>query len=336
MKYLLSFLLLLTICTAAQADELDLFAWSEYVPQEVIDGFSKETGIKVNYETYASNEEMTAKLLAGASNYDLIQPSEYTVESLIRMNKLTEIDWTKVPNIKNIDPAYLHMGYDPSQKFSVPWMSGTVGIVVNTDKIKEPIHGYRDVFQESHKNRIVVVNDNREMVSWVLDTLGIPVNDVTPANLEKVRPMLADWLKLIKVFDSDSPKTSLINGDVDLGVVWSGEAALCWQQDHKFQYVLPSEGLHQFVDNLCIPANAAHKEAALKFLDYILRPQVSKIISDKFPYTNPNAEARKLLSLDQLANPASYPPPQKMEIFHDIGKASADIDRLVTDLKSQQ
>ena len=128
----------------------------------------------------------------------------------------------------------------------------------------------------------------------------------------------------------------MINGDVDLGVVWSGEAAICWQQDHKFQYVLPSEGLHQFVDNLCIPANAAHKEAALKFLDYILRPQVSKIISDKFPYTNPNAEARKLLSPDQLANPASYPPAQKMEIFHDIGKASADIDRLVTDLKSQQ
>jgi spermidine/putrescine transport system permease protein len=336
MKLFLATILLLTFCTVVQADELDLFAWSEYVPQEVIDGFTKETGIKVNYETYASNEEMTAKLLAGASNYDLIQPSEYTVQALIRMKKLAEIDWTKVPNIKNIDPAYLHMGYDPDQKFSVPWMSGTVGIVVNTDKIKDPILGYKDVFTDSHKNRIVVVNDNREMVSWVLDTLGIPINNITPDNLDKVRPVLAGWLKLIKVYDSDSPKTALINGDVDLGIVWSGEAALCWQQDHKFHYVLPAEGAHMFVDNLCIPIGAAHKDAALKFLDYILRPNVSKLISDKFPYTNPNAEARKLLSPDQLANPASYPQPHKLEIFQDIGKASADIDRLVTDLKSQQ
>ena len=104
-------------------------------------------------------------------------------------------------------------------------MSGTVGIVVNTDKIKDPILGYKDVFHRKHKNRIVVVNDNREMVSWVLDTLGIPINNITPADLDKVRPVLAGWLKLIKVYDSDSPKTALINGDVDLGIVWSGEAA---------------------------------------------------------------------------------------------------------------
>ncbi len=321
-------------CSSARAD-LDLFAWSEYVPQEVVDGFTKDTGIKVHYETYASNEEMLNKLLAGVSNYDLIQPSEYTVEALVQKQKLAAIDWAAVPNIKNIDPAFLHMGFDPAQQFSVPWMTGTVGIVVNTDKIKEPIKGYRDVFQGKYKNRIVVVDDNREIVSWAMDLTGIPINEVTKANLSKVKPVLAAWVPLIKVYNSDSPRTPLINGDCDLGVVWSGEAALCWQQDHKFQYVLPIEGAHQFVDSLCIPATAAHRAEAEKFLNYILRPEVSKLISDKFPYTNPNAQARKLLSKEQLANPASYPKTQKLEIFHSIGKATALIDKLMTELKSK-
>ncbi len=264
-------LLSVLLVSTARAD-LDLFAWSEYVPQNLIDGFTSETGVKVHYETYASNEEMLAKLLAGASNYDLIQPSEYTVEALIQKKKLAAIDWTKVPNLKNIDPAFLHMGFDPQQQFSVPWMSGTVGIVVNTDKVKETIHGFNDVFQAKYKGRIVVVNDNREIVSWALGAAGIPINDINKANLEKVRPVLAAWMPMVKVFDSDSPKTPLINGDCDLGIVWSGEAALCYQQDHKFAYVLPQTGAHQFVDCLCIPAAAAQKDEAARFLNYILRP----------------------------------------------------------------
>jgi spermidine/putrescine transport system permease protein len=332
MRVLILALMCLVITSPARAD-LDLFAWSEYVPQEVIDGFTKETGIRVHYETYASNEEMTSKLLAGASNYDLVQPSEYTVESLIQKKKLAMIDWSKVPNIKNIGPEFLHLGFDPQQQFSVPWMTGTVGIVVNTDKIKDPIKGFTDVFQAKYKDRIVVVDDNREIVSWALGSAGIPINDITKENLEKVRPTLARWIPLVKVFNSDSPKTPLLNGDCDLGVVWSGEAALCYQQDHKFQYVLPVKGAHQFVDSLCIPESAAHKQEATMFLNYILRPEVSKIISDKFPYTNPNLEARKLLSKSQLENPASYPKTAALEIFHAVGKANSLIDHLMTPLR---
>jgi len=140
----------------------------------------------------------------------------------------------------------------------------------------------------------------------------------------------------VKVFDSDSAKTALLNGDVDIGIVWSGEAAICWNENKKFHYVLPVEGAHMFVDSLCIPATAKNKAAAHQFMNYIMRPEVSKLISDKFPYTNPNLAARKLLSAEQLANPASYPASSKLETFRDIGAAAADIDKLVTDLKSAQ
>jgi spermidine/putrescine transport system substrate-binding protein len=326
-------------CTSskqAAPKELNLFAWSEYVPQSVIDGFTKETGIKVNYETYASNEEMLAKLVSGAQRYDLIQPSEYTIEALVKENRLMPVDWSKVPNAKNIAPQYKNMPHDPQQKYTVPWMVGSVGIVVNTDKVKDDVKGYKDVFQEKFKGRIVVLDDPREIVSWALATIGKGPNDVTPENLAAIKPILQQWLPLVKVYDSDSPKTALLNGDVDVGVVWSGEAALLYNEDPKFKYVLPAEGAHQFIDNLAIPANAANPEAAMMFMNYILRPEVSKLISADFPYTNPNLEARKLLSAEELKNPASYPPGNpKLGTFSDIGDSAVQIDKLVTDLKAQ-
>ncbi|MBI5506833.1 MAG: spermidine/putrescine ABC transporter substrate-binding protein [Deltaproteobacteria bacterium] len=327
-----------TGCTkkAEAPNEINLFAWSEYVPQGVIDGFTAETGIRVNYETYASNEEMLAKLVSGAQKYDLIQPSEYTIEALIKEQRLQLVDWAKVPNFKNIGQEFKNLPHDPRQLYSVPWMAGSVGIVVNTDKIKEPITGYNDVFQEKHSGRIVVLDDPREIVSWALATVGKGPNDVTPQTLEQVKPILARWLPLVKVYDSDSPKTALLNGDVDLGIVWSGEAALLYAENEKFQYVLPAEGAHQFLDSLAIPIDAPNPIGAMAFMNYILRPEVSRLISADFPYTNPNLEARKLLEEPELDNPASYPPGNpKLTGFSDIGDSAVAIDKLVTDLKAK-
>lgn len=336
-KPLLLALALLAGALPLPAAELNLFGWSEYIPQDVLDGFTQETGIKVNFETYASNEELLSKLVAGGGNYDLIQPSEYAAELMIRRGMLAPLDPAKLPNLKNIAPEFRGLAHDPQDKFTVPYMSGTVGIVVNTEAVKDDIKGYKDVFQPKHKDRIVVLNDNREIVTWALYSVGLPANEINAASLAKVRPVIAEWVKLVKVFDSDSPKTALLNGDVDIGIVWSGEAALLWNENRKFKYVLPVEGAHRFIDILAIPADAPHKDEAHALINYILRPEVSKIISDNFPYTNPNAEARKLLTPEQLANPASYPVGSpKLETFRDIGKAAADIDRLMTDLKSSQ
>lgn len=314
--------------------ELNLFAWSEYVPQAVIDGFTKETKIKVNYETYASNEEMLGKLLAGSTKYDLIQPSEYVIEALVKKGKLEQIDASKVPNLKNIGSEYRGLPHDPELKYSVPYMSGTVGIVVNTDKIKDPIKSYKDVFQAKYKGRIVSLDDNLELVTWALAAEGMDSNEITTEALEKIKPTLAAWIKLVKVFDSDSPKTALLNGDVDLGVVWNGEAAKLLETDKKFQFAIPEEGVHMNVDSLAIPKGAPNKLGAEMFMNYVLKPEVSKLISDEFPYTNPNMEARKLLKPEQLKNPASYPTVKKKATFRDIGKMAAEVDKLVTDLKA--
>ncbi|MGH8046522.1 MAG: polyamine ABC transporter substrate-binding protein [Chthoniobacterales bacterium] len=320
--------------------ELNLFCWSEYVPQSVIDRFTKQTGIKVNVENYASNEEMLQKLLSGGGKYDLIQPSEYVIEALIKEGLLYKLDHALIPNLKNLAPEFTNMSFDPGNQYSVPWMAGTVGIVINTQLIPEAdtIKGYKDVFQDKYKGKIVVLDDAREIVSWGLETLNIPVNDVTDENLEKVKPVVAKWLPLVKVYDSDSPKNSLLSGDVSLGVVWSGEGALLLNADKKFKWVVPDEGAHLFVDSLAIPKTASHPKNAELFMNFILRPKVSALISEAFPYLNPNAAARKELSAAALANSASFPSPdelKKMQTFKDIGTQGSKIDDLITTLKVQ-
>jgi len=318
--------------------KLNLFCWSEYVPQTVIDQFTKETGIAVSVENYASNEEMLAKLLAGGGSYDLIQPSEYVIEGLVKEDRLQPIDHAMIPNLANIAPEFQNMPFDPGNKFSVPYMAGLVGIVVNTDLVKDDIKGYKDVFQDKYKKNIVVLDDAREQVSWALDTLSIPVNEVSDENLAKVKPILSQWLPLVKVFDSDSPKTAMLNGDVALGVVWGGEGAILFAQNPKFKWVVPAEGAHLFVDSLAIPKGSRHVQNAELFMNFILRPDISKQISDAFPYLNPNLAARKLLTPAQQTNPASYPTAEqmkKLEVFKDIGEQASKIDELVTTIKAQ-
>jgi spermidine/putrescine transport system substrate-binding protein len=322
--------------TAQAAEKLNIYCWSEYIPQDVIDDFSKETGIKVSVENYASNEEMLAKLGAGGGSFDIIQPSEYVVEALVKEKLLRPLDKKAIPNLKNIDPKFLSMSFDPGNKYSVPFMAGTVGIVVNTDLVKEDIKSFSDVFKPANKGKIVVLDDAREIVSWALLSKGIPVNDVSDKNLEKAKGVLADWIPLIKVYDSDSPKTALLNGDVAIGVVWGGEGAILLNENKKFRWVIPAEGTHLFIDSLAIPKTAKNFANAEKFMNYILQPEVSKKISEAFPYLNPNKEAVKLLTEEQRNNPASFPSAKdltKMEIFKDIGERGSVIEEIVTSLK---
>ncbi len=337
-KTLLTVSVGLLACASSQAAEkLNIFCWSEYIPQSVVEKFQETTGIKVSVENYASNEEMLSKLSGGGS-YDLIQPSEYTVEALIKADLLATLDSSAIPNLKNIGPKYLGLPFDPANKYSVPWMVGSVGIIVNTDKVKDDIKSFSDVFQPKFKKRIVVLDDARELVTAALSTLNINCNDITDENLAKARGVLKDWLPLVKVYDSDSPKTAMLNGDTDLGVVWSGEGALLQRENKKFKWVIPTGDSHQFVDNLCIPKKAPNKANAEKFINFILQPEISALISADFPYTNPNLEARKLLGDEALANTASFPPDQqaqKMILFKDVGKKASDIDALITDLRAE-
>src|SRR3990170_6807392 len=287
----------------AEEQGLNLFAWSEDVPQALLDGFTEETGIKVNYDAYSSNEEMYAKISAGASGYDLIQPSDYWVGVMSRQGLLEELDLSKIPNIANVDPNLPYDLYDPGHKYTVPYQWGSASLAVNTDEITEPITSYNDLWNPEHAGRIVLLDDERQVIGMALLALGYDPNTTDPDELDQAKELLLELVPGVRLFDSDTPSTALLTGEADIGLIWNGEAAIAHSEDPAITYVYPEEGTVFWYDNLAIVKGAEHVDAAHAFMDYVWRPEVSLLITAEFPYSNPNLEALDLL---QSQDPDAY------------------------------
>jgi len=303
------------------------------IAQTVIDQFTKETGIAVSVENCGSKEEMLAKLLYG-ERYDIIQTGEEAADALVRDGLLQPINHAKIPNLKKISPKFLNKSFDPGNKFSIPFLASPVGIVVNTGKIPNAIRGFADVFAEKNNQDIAVLDDARELVAWGFFVQGTPINQVTDESLEKVKPLLARWLRLVKVFGN--PASALLNGDAAIGIVGGGEAAVLVASDKKFQWVIPVEGTHLALESLAIPKSADNVSNAGAFLNFLLRPEISNQVAG--PFLNPNAAALKLLPPEQRSNPASFPSDgevAKMQTFEDAGEQSSKIDGIITTLKNR-
>ena len=329
-----------------KSKELNLYGWSEYIPQALLDEFTKEYGVSVNYDTYASNEELLAKLQAGAKNYDVIIPSDYTVAIMIGSNLLEPIDLSQIPNFANVDTQFANPSYDPGNKYTVPYQWGSVAIAVNTDKVSKPITKYADLWDPVFKNALVVLDDDREVIGMTLLTLGYSKNSTDPRELKEAKQKLLDLKRNIKVFDSDSPKTEMLSGETVAGLIWNGEAALAHRENPKIVYVIPAEGMGIWVDNLAVPKDPPHKDAALAFLNFVLRPDMSVLITKAFPYSSVNKPALDLLKqsdpqlyADYMSNPANNPSPDAIKNAHgivDVGNATTLYDQIWTDVKSGQ
>lgn len=326
--------------------EFNLYAWSEYVPQDLLDAFSQEYGVKVNYDTYSSNEELLAKLQAGASGYDVIIPSDYMVTIMANLGLLEPIDLNHIPNFANIDERFKNPPFDPGNKYSVPYQWGTVAIAVNTEKVQRPITKFADLWDPMFRNNLVVLDDEREIIGMALVVLGYDKNSTDPAQLEAAKQKLLELVPNIKLYDSDSPKTALLSGEVIAGVIWNGEAALAHQENPAIDYILPEEGCGLWEDNLAIPKGAPHKDAAEAFINFVLRPEMSILITRDFPYSNPNKAALELLAKE---NPEAYqaymgfaatnPPAEALEKCHrivDVGEATTLWDKVWTEVKGGQ
>jgi spermidine/putrescine-binding protein len=323
--------------------QLNLYGWSEYIPQELLDAFGKQYGVKVNYDTYASNEELLAKLQAGAGQYDVIIPSDYTVGIMIAQGMLEPIDIAQIPNFVNVDDQFKNPSYDPGNKYTVPYQWGSVGIAVNTDKVTKPITKYADLWDPAFKGQLVVLDDEREIIGMTLLTLGYDKNSVDPAQLDAAKKKLIALTPNIKLYDSDSPKTALLSGEAVAGVVWNGEAALAHQENPKIAYILPQEGMGLWVDNLAVPKGAPHKDAAVAFLNWVLRPDMSVLITKAFPYSSVNKAALELLKTSDPAAykaymdyPATNPPADAVKngkLVKDVGDATKLWDTVWTEVK---
>ncbi len=330
---------------AQKSTTLNLYAWSEYVPQQLLDDFSAKYGITVNYDTYSSNEEMLAKLQAGASGYDVIIPSDYTIAIMIKQNMLEPIDVGKLANFNSIDPRFVNRDYDPGNKYTIPYQWGTTGLVYDKTLVPTEPKNWTDLWDPAYNGRLVFLDDEREVMAMVLKVLGFDGNSTTESELQQAEQKLIELKPNILKFDSDAPETAIISGEAWAGLVYNGNASLALAEDPNVEYICPSEGCTIWFDNLAIPKGAPHKDAALLFMDWVLDPQQSILITKEFPYSNPNKAALDLLKTDDPTLYESYMAfsgnnPSDAFLANakpivDVGDATTLYDSLWTDFKSR-
>lgn len=331
--------------TTVKSDTLNLYAWSEYVPQQMLDDFSKKYGITVNYDTYSSNEELLAKLQAGATEYDVIQPSDYIIAPLIMDGMLAPIDVTQLSNFKNLDPRLINRDYDPGNKYSVPYQWGTTALIYDKTKVPSEPKSWIDLWNPAYESRLVFLDDEREVLAMALEILGYDRNSTSEAELTQAEQKLIELKPNILLFDSDAPESVIITGEAWAGMVYNGNATLAFQENPNVEYICPTEGCTIWFDNLAILNGAPHKDAAMLFLDWVLDAQQSALISTEFGYLSPNKAAIEYLKVNDPAFYESYMSfsatnPSDEFLANagpiiDLGDATLLYDNLWTDFKSR-
>lgn len=337
------FVTLLLSCSGKQDElglskELNVYNFSYYIGETTIQDFEKEFGVKVNYDNYSSNEELLAKIQAGVSGYDVIFPSDYMVNIMIKQNLLTEIDLNNIPNLKNINRRLHNLPFDPENRYSIPYQWGTTGLGINTSKVPENVTNWDILWNEKYRGRMTVLDDIRFTFVPALKKLGYSINTTNPDEINKAKELLIKQKPLLKAYSSDTYIDMLKSGDAWISYGFSGDIYQVAGDNPDVKYVIPENGTNIWVDNMCIPKNSAHKYTAEVFINYILRPEVSAGISNFTYYSSPNKEAQKFIEPEILNDHGIYPPKElldKCEFLEDVGDATRLYDRLWNEVKSK-
>ena len=304
-KIVILLIIIMTLCACSNnsnKNEVNVLNWSSYIPYSVISDFERETGIKVNYGTYSSNEELLAKISSSKEGtYDLIFPSDYMIELMISRQMLDKIDKNKINNFNNINRLFLNQEFDQANEYSIPFLAATSVIAVNRDYVKDEITSYNDLLNSKYKNNIVLLDDQRIVIGMGLQALGYDMNETDKDKVNEAKNWLLKINPNVKAFDSDSPKTFLITNETEIGVLWNAEAIIAQGENPNIEIIYPKDGFAISLDNYAFPKGAKNTENAYKFIDYILRSDVNKKITDEYPYINTTYDNMNL-DYDELYN----------------------------------
>ena len=289
---------------AATSNSLVVYNWGEYIDPDVLDEFEEETGISIIYDEFETNEIMYPKVEAGAVVYDVICPSDYMVQKMIENDLLEPLDYDKIPNISNIDPDYLKSAeqFDPGNRYCVPYCWGTVGILYNKTMVDEPVDSWDILWDEKYKDEILMQDSVRDTFAVALKRLGYSLNSTDSKELQEAADSLKEQKDLVQAYVVDQVRDKMIGNEAALGVIYSGEAIYTQRENPNLEYVIPKEGSNVWIDGWVIPKNARHKENALKFLDFLCRPEIALKNFEYITYSTPNKAARALIEDDDIRN----------------------------------
>ena len=299
----------LTACGSASSSgsngEVVVYNWGEYIDPDTISMFEEETGIKVIYDEFGTNEIMFPKIEAGASKYDVVCPSDYMIKKMIENDLLAEINYDNVPNAKaNIGQQYWDMSkeFDPENKYSIPYCWGTVGILYNKTMVDGPVDSWSILWDEKYADNILMQDSVRDAFMVALKLNGYSMNSVNPEELNAAKESLIAQKSLVQAYVIDQVRDKMIGNEAAIGVIYSGEAIFTQRENPDLEYVIPKEGTNVWIDSWVITKNAPNKENAEKFIDFMCRPDIALKNFEYITYSTPNDAARELIEDEDIRN----------------------------------
>ncbi len=318
---------------------LTVFNWFDYIDEDVIKMFEQETGIKVNYTNFTTNEEMFAKLEKGSGSYDVIFPSDYIIERMIKEDMLAELDLSKMPNVANLVDWCKKPDYDPDCKYSVAYMWGTVGILYNTEKVDGEVTSWSSLFDPAYERSVFMLDSIRDSFCVGLKYLGYSLNTQDETALSAVKELLLKQKEdgIVAGYLVDETKDKMIAGEAAMAVMWSGDALYAMEGNDKLAYVVPEEGSNVWIDGMCIPKSSKNQEAAMKFIDFMCRPDIAEKNQDYIYYSSPVQQVIDGYTDEEKAEEALNPSQEKLdkcEFFHDISDNMSLYDKIWMEIRA--
>lgn len=306
---------------------LKVYNWGEYMDPQVLELFEKETGISVTYDEYETNESMYPIIAKGAADYDLICPSDYMIQKMSDEGLLEPINWSRIPNAKNIDDQYFEFarGYDENNTYSMPYLWGTVGILYNKKMVKGPIDSWGVLWDTRYQDDILMQKSVRDAFGVALKYLGYSLNTTDEAQLDEAKQKLLEQKHsgVVQAYVVDEVRDKMIAGEAAIGVIYSGEALTCMEENEDLAYVIPKEGSNLWMDNFAIVKGAKNKENAEKFLNFLCRPEIMKMNFEYITYSVPSSKARELLPDEYKNSTIAFPALDSLkncEVLKYVGK----------------
>ena len=346
-KIALILLVALLVCALptalAEADkpfagtEIKVYNWYDYIDPDVLDIFEEETGIHVNYVNFSQNEDMYTRLSTGAEVYDVVFPSEYMIERLIKEDLLAELDLANIPNMENVVDNLLDPIYDPGNAHSIPYMWGTLGILYNTEMVTEPVTSWTALLDEQYAGEIFMMDSVRDTVGLALKTLGYSVNSHDEDELAAA----GEWLMaqkdsgVVAGYILDQAKDMMANNEAAMAVMYSGDALYAMEKNDKLAYVIPDEGSNIWVDGMCVPKASENREAAECFINFMCRPDIAQKNMEYIYYSSPIKQVVEGLSDEELTSTAMNPTDEmvaRCEYYVDISDVAWMYDDIWMDV----
>ena len=311
--------------TSTSDDVVYFYNCGDYIDEDLLTKFTEETGIKVDYSTYDTNEIMYQKVKSTPGTYDLVVPSDYMIQKMIKEDMLEKLDFNNIPNYKYISEEFKNLAYDPDNEYSVPYMWGTIGIIYNPDIVTDPVDSWDILWNTNYANKQVIMFDSmRDSLGIALKKLGYSMNSTDPNEIEAATQALIEQKRTMDpLYYVDEVKDKMITEEAAIAPVWSGDAAYIMSENPKLKFVLPKEGTNKWFDAMAIPKGAKHKENAEKLINFLCDPENALQNVEYIEYSTPNEAAYEMLD-DEVKNDESFYPPQsildKCEVFVDLNK----------------